>query len=468
MIVKVRRFETLARFRRYVRYCIAPKATGFSPERLAHYESESVVLPPAFDPGEPRACTAAAKFIADQYWDWVKANKPGRPFPKYPIIAPIVTFHPDDHRKLTPALQAEIIRKLIARVMPGDRQVFLPIHGDTDHGHGHPCVGAVDANGKTWNPRFDYRLWELACEDLELEYGLTRVRQRKACAKADRSREIVRASPRSSELQSAARTHMAPARLRLQAQVAGILTDSPGFAAFSERLAAQQIRVVPNVATTGRVSGLTFFDSDGAAHKGSSLGKGFAFAAIARITAYEPDRHRPIISRWLDQRPDRHPHSANGGASPRAVGDQGRGLGASPSAYWRRGASDDAEPSAFSRERPVERGPVLGCAASATAAGGLGAAPQPAGSLGDGPGGAVGGPQGAPQAARFELIAKRWANLARRSVSRLFETLTLVAQLVGVRLRSDSHRPAHGPGGRPRIKPSDIEPGTIEPPKFQL
>lgn len=460
MIVKVRRFQTLARFRRYVRYCISPKERGgFTPERLAHYESELVVLPRVFDPGQPRACAAAAKFIADQYWDWAKANKPGRAFPKYPIVAPIVTFHPDDHRKLTPVLQAEIIRKLIARVMPGERQVFLPIHGDTDHGHGHPCVGAVDANGKTWNPRFDYRLWELACEDLELEYGLTRVQQRKACAMADPSREIVRASPKSSELQSAARTRVAPARLRLQAQVAGILDDSPSFAAFSERLAAQRIRVVPNVATTGRVSGLTFFDAEGVPRKASSLGKGFTFAAIARITHYEQDRHRHIIDRWLHQGPDRLTHSADGGPTPGAPGHQTGGVRAYSSTVEGPGAPDGAESNPCGRECPVGPGRGLGRAAPETTAGGLGAPPQPAGSLQRGSGEAVGGPQWASQAARFEAIAAQWIALAQRGVSRLSAALVSVARFVTTRLNSRARPAAFHPVARPRTEPSGIDPG---------
>lgn len=472
MIVKVRRFQTLARFRRYVRYCVSPKQRGeLAPERVVHCESASVILPAPFSPADPAACAAAAKIVSDQFWDWATAARPGKPIPKYPVIAPIVTFHPDDHRKLTPALQAEIIQKLIARVMPGHRQVFLPIHGDTDHGHGHPSVGAVDADGKIWNPRFDYRLWEQGCEDLEIEYGLTRVRQRKACAKADRSREITKSAPRSSELQSAARARVAPPRLLLQAQIAGILRDSPDFSAFGDRLAAQQIRVVPNVASTGRVSGLTFYDAGGAAHKGSSLGKGFTFSAIAKITSYEQDRHCPIISRWLNQPADGFPDPANGGAAPRALGNQAGGLGACCSVGESLGASHDPEPSPFGRECPIGPRFELRSAAPAAAAGGLGASAQPTGGVQRSPGEAVGGPQRGHQAPGLEFLSQRWADLARRSASLLCDALAAVSRFVGTwldRRRRPVCRPETCPAGPGRSGGvlAAIDPSTPTHPNF--
>jgi len=468
MIVKVLRFQTIARFRRYVRYCISPKEHGGAePERLLHCEGDSVVLPVSPSPADPSASVVSAKLISEQFWDWIRATRPGKPSPKYPIVAPIVTFHPDDHHKLTPALEAEIIRELIARVMPGRRQVFLPIHGDTDHGHGHPSVGAVDAEGRIWNPRFDYRLWEQGCEDLEIEYGLTRVRQRKACAKTDRAREVMRSSPKSSELQAAIRTRTAPPRLRLQEQLAGILRDSPGFPVFAERLAALQIRAVPNVAGTGRVSGLTFIDAAGEAYKGSSLGKTFAFAAVARITNYDQDQHSPIISRWLHQPGDRLSYSSNGGAASGAPGDQTGGIGAHRPAMEGLGPPRSPESSPLGRECPVGPRIELGRPTSPTAAGDMGTLAQTTGDIRQNPGEAVGGSQRSSQASRFEFLAKQWADLARRSISQVCETLAAVAR-VASRMIGPAHRQVKRPDAHSRMKARPYDSAAATSPHFQL
>lgn len=448
MIVKVRRFSNVSQFRRYVRYCISPKqAARFTPERLVHYESQSVLLPTAFDPGDPEACRATARRITDQFEDWVRATRPGRPTPKYPFVIPIVTFHPDDHRVLSPRLQAKVIRELIERVMPGERQVFLPIHGDADHGHGHPCVGAVDANGKIWNPRHDFRIWEQGCEELEVKYGLTRVRQRKACAKADPTREVVRSSPKPGEIQSAVRAHVAPPRLRLQEQIAGLLDDSPEFAVFAERLAAQRIRVVPNLASTGRVSGLTFFDDTGVPHKGSSLGKGFTFGAIAKITRYDQERHHQIIGEWSNRPTNRPAHPGDRSPAPRADADQTGSVRASCATFEILGTSRGDEPGLCSRECRADPGPEHGRAADAATDGGMGA-----------PSHAVGRSQGSPQASRFQAIARQWADLAEASVARLCEALVAVAQFVASRIAGAAGRRAAHAHKQMRHPVIDCEP----------
>ena len=65
---------------------------------------------------------------------------------------------------------------------------------------------------------------------------------------------------------------------------------------FVGRLEAKRVQVRPNIAASGRVSGISY-RLDHVAVKGSQLGRGYSFEGLQRQQGvrYEPSRDRPDI-----------------------------------------------------------------------------------------------------------------------------------------------------------------------------
>jgi hypothetical protein len=86
---------------------------------------------------------------------------------------------------------------------------------------------------------------------------------------------------------------------------------------FVGRLEAKRVQVRPNIAASGRVSGISY-RLDHVAVKGSQLGRGYSFEGLQRQQGvrYEPSRDRPDIERALratrGQEPSRFPRRRRG------------------------------------------------------------------------------------------------------------------------------------------------------------
>ena len=202
-----------------------------------------------------------------------------------------------------------------------NNQYVLVRHFDTAHPHIHILVNRITLDGKLISDSKDYYQQEQIMRQLEKEYGLTPVTP---------SKDSVRRSHTKGEMECALRTGKPSAKMVLQKMVDTALRDAPALVEFSARLEAAGVRVIPNQANTGRISGISF-QYDGIIMKGGDLGRGYTWAGLQKRGLYEQIRpNGRDEGRGNTQARSSHPglsgngapgdadRSASGGHGPRA------------------------------------------------------------------------------------------------------------------------------------------------------
>lgn len=188
------------------------------------------------------------------------------------------------------ALSDEQWRKVAGQYMAAmgfeSAPYFVARHQDTEHDHVHIVAVRIDKDGRTISDSQDYQRGAEAVQEIERDYGLVQ-----GAKTPQEARERGRKAPTKGELQKSLRTGQESLRTRLQDLVQGAAQDRPTFTRFVERLEAAGVEVVPNVASTGYVSGISY-RLGGELMKGSDLGKAFSFKGIQTKlgVGYEQDR----------------------------------------------------------------------------------------------------------------------------------------------------------------------------------
>jgi len=170
--------------------------------------------------------------------------------------------------------------------MPGKRSALYATH--LDH-HTHAIVMVVNSEGTIWNPRLDFRLWELAAERCEVANKLHRVETRKGAGRfADKT------GVKAEEMNMVLRTNEISAKMALQDAIDAALVEAKTLAEFLDKIQAAGIEAQLNRSkTTGYVSGISYRKGD-FIMKGSALGKRYAWKALA-------DRFNTVDYRDLDR-----------------------------------------------------------------------------------------------------------------------------------------------------------------------
>ncbi len=184
-------------------------------------------------------------------------------------------------------------------------QYALVRHHDTDKDHVHIVASRIRMDGSYVSESKDYQRREKAVRSLEVAHGLTRVQS---------SREVERRAPSGGELRRMVREGKPSAKVALQELVDRAAKGNPTTPQFFEKLERTGVEVIPNVAKTGHVSGISY-RLNGELMKGSDLGRGYTWAGIQkRGVKYEHDRDREAIG----ARHSRELERASGAAGPGA------------------------------------------------------------------------------------------------------------------------------------------------------
>lgn len=162
-------------------------------------------------------------------------------------------------------------------------------HHDTEHDHVHIVACRIAADGSVWLGRHDVRQALRLTEELEAAHGL-QVTKAYTSETANPCRQ-----PTKAEIEQAIRTHERPARTQLQAVIDHALTDRPSLSGLMDRLEVAGVAVRINMASTGRISGLSF-ELQGVAFKGSDLGKHYTWNQLQQRIDYEQDRDTQAIA----------------------------------------------------------------------------------------------------------------------------------------------------------------------------
>lgn len=108
-----------------------------------------------------------------------------------------------------------------------------------------------------------------------------------------------RRKPRKGERQVIERSGEQSVRVRLQEILDAALLDRPSLLEFLQRLAAWNVRAIPNLASTGTMNGFSF-SLDGVNMKASALGAHYKWAELQQVLAYHPEHDRHLLERLRD------------------------------------------------------------------------------------------------------------------------------------------------------------------------
>jgi hypothetical protein len=168
-----------------------------------------------------------------------------------------------------------------------NNQYLIFRHHDADHPHVHLLVNRISFDGEVVSDSNNYQKSEAIIRRLERQYGLTQV---------ENSIQANNRAVKKDELEMVVRTGKPSNKMVLQEILGNLLKDERmSFREFVRRGEQAGINFLFNQATTGRVSGVTFF-YEGFNIKGQALGNQYKWSSLVKLVDYEQIRHRKIVS----------------------------------------------------------------------------------------------------------------------------------------------------------------------------
>ncbi len=196
---------------------------------------------------------------------------------------------------ISPEKWREIAEAYIQRMGYSESLWVAVRHRDTDHDHIHIIASRVSHDGSRVPDHLERKRGETILRDLEREYGLKQVAP---------SREAERAAISRDELANFERTGQVSVKARLQENIDLAARDRPTMATFAARLRAQGVSPRVHVASTGRVSGISF-ELEGVSFKGSDVGRAYSWQGLQTRKGVSFDAARDLAA--LQGSPDLPP-----------------------------------------------------------------------------------------------------------------------------------------------------------------
>jgi hypothetical protein len=159
-------------------------------------------------------------------------------------------------------------------------------HHDSNHPHCHILALRNRFDGTVVSDSNNYKRSEQVVRELEKKYNLQTVQS---------SKQSKFKSPDKDEIEMILRTGKPSKKLMLQEKVRETLNQSITMRQFINNLEKQNINVLFNQASTGRVSGITYL-IPGFKIRGQALGNQFKFGSITKQIYYEQSRDGQAIS----------------------------------------------------------------------------------------------------------------------------------------------------------------------------
>lgn len=166
------------------------------------------------------------------------------------------------------------------------------LHDDKAGQHIHIIASRIElSSGKLYLGKNENLISTRIIQDLEKDYQLTRTKGTDALkpltspAKRKKSRSEAMMEKRTGEL--------CPKTI-IQNALEVFLADKPSTTEFVHQLATQNIRAIPNIASTGRMNGFSF-EYNGIAFKASQLGKGYSWSALQSRIDYQQERDNAFL-----------------------------------------------------------------------------------------------------------------------------------------------------------------------------
>ncbi len=181
------------------------------------------------------------------------------------------------------------------------------LHDDKDGQHIHIVASRIDAtSGKLYLGKNENSASTRIIQQLERDYNLTRTKGPEAKASlASPSRNSATQKPitrttakpkkcsRNESMMEKRTGELCPKTI-IQDALEALLANKPSITEFVHQLVAQNIRAIPNIASTGRMNGFSF-EYNGMAFKASQLGKSYSWTALQDKLDYQPERDNAFL-----------------------------------------------------------------------------------------------------------------------------------------------------------------------------
>lgn len=192
--------------------------------------------------------------------------------------------------RLTDGEWSKVSLKYLSRMGldPETHQYTLVRHGGTDHSHVHIVASRISLQGEVWSPDYDLKRSRDICRALEQEHGLTVVSSEK---------KVFRAQTTQKERRMAQRTGRTPEKVQVTEVLSTLLSkENPiSHKSFIKVLEKQNVTAVPNIASTGKISGYCF-QYAGRNFTGSQVGYGWKHLQTLLLPP------TPEEAAWLQER----------------------------------------------------------------------------------------------------------------------------------------------------------------------
>lgn len=250
-------------------------------------------------------------------------------------------------------------------------QRIYMLHDDPDGQHIHIPASRIGLDGNLFLGKNENLKSTKVIAELEIEFGLKITKG----VEHDHSGKVVmpdKSKASKNEMEKALRTETEPTRYQLQKLVDQALIDKPTAMQFVERLQAAGVDVIPNIASTGKLSGFSF-GLGGVYFSGSKLGASYKYAQLEkRGLTYDKNRDGEFLGQLKERarnaaEHDRNPTDAdrvqpvteNRGSDPKARRDAGelqRTDSGADRADYRAGYADPGATAGRSERSADERG----------------------------------------------------------------------------------------------------------------
>ncbi|MBK0080617.1 relaxase/mobilization nuclease domain-containing protein [Kosakonia sp. S58] len=166
------------------------------------------------------------------------------------------------------------------------------LHDDKAGQHIHIIASRIElSSGKLYLGKNENLISTRIIQQLELDYSLTRTKGLEFLASPSTASPYPKPKRKKSRSEAMVekRTGELCPKTIIQNALEVLLADKPSTTEFVHQLAAQNIRAIPNIASTGRMNGFSF-EYNGIAFKASQLGKGYSWSALQSRIDYQQER----------------------------------------------------------------------------------------------------------------------------------------------------------------------------------
>ncbi|MCU3910649.1 relaxase/mobilization nuclease domain-containing protein [Enterobacter hormaechei subsp. steigerwaltii] len=167
------------------------------------------------------------------------------------------------------------------------------LHDDAAGQHIHIIASRIElSSGKLYLGKNENLISTRIIQDLEQDYQLTRTKGPKASPAAPSPKPKLKKSR--NEMMIEKRTGELCPKGIIQNALNELLDTRKSITDFVQQLVAQNIRPIPNIASTGRMNGFSF-EYNGIAFKASQLGKGYSWSALQSRIDYQQERDNAFL-----------------------------------------------------------------------------------------------------------------------------------------------------------------------------